>query len=101
MGIGGIKITIKTNIGVGIKQEAKLDFDLNFIAYTTCTLQPDKYLTKYLINISQNFPQNISSKYVLLGSKGFQVQKLYKRGRKRQRERGWKKWKEGKKAEKP
>jgi hypothetical protein len=59
MGIGGTKITIKTNIGVGIKYEAQLDFNLNFIAYTTCTLQPDKYLTKYLIHIPQ-----ISHKYL-------------------------------------
>jgi hypothetical protein len=51
---GGTKIIIKTNIGVGIKQEAKLDFSLYFIAHTTCTLQLDKYPTKYLMNIPQN-----------------------------------------------
>ena len=49
---GGTKIIIKINIGVGIKQEAKLDFGLHFIAYTTYTLQLDKYPTKYLINIT-------------------------------------------------
>ena len=42
---GGTKIIIKTNIGVRIKQEAKLDFSLYFMAH----------ITLYnLINIPQN-----------------------------------------------
>ena len=53
---------------------SKVGFDLYFIAHTTCILQFGKYdwSTKYL-EISHKY-----LKYVLLSSKIFWVQKLYK-----------------------